>query len=93
MTNGTNRILDEFAKLVTDAAGAAQGARREFETVFRSQAERLLNSMDLVQREDFEAVREMAVKAREENMILAARIAALEEKLAQKASGKASPKA
>jgi len=93
MTNGTNRILDEFAKMVTDAAGAAQGVRREFETVFRSQAERLLNSMDLVQREDFEAVREMAVKAREENMILAARIAALEEKLAQKSSGKASPKA
>lgn len=82
MTNGTNRILDEFAKMVTDAAGAAQGVRREFETLFRSQAERLLNSMDLVQREDFEAVREMAIKAREENIALAARVAALEEKLA-----------
>ena len=93
MTNGTNRILDEFAKMVTDAAGAAQGVRREFETVFRSQAERLLNSMDLVQREDFEAVREMAVKAREENMILAARIEALEEKLAEKNVKKPAPKA
>lgn len=93
MTNGTNRILDEFAKMVTDAAGAAQGVRREFETVFRSQAERMLNSMDLVQREDFEAVREMAVKAREENMILAARIEALEEKLAEKTVKKPAPKA
>lgn len=93
MTNGTNRILDEFAKMVTDAAGAAQGARREFETLFRSQAERLLNSMDLVQREDFEAVREMAAKAREENVILAARIDALEQKLAEKASGKTASKA
>jgi len=91
MTNGTNRILDEFAKMVTDAAGAAQGVRREFETVFRSQAERLLNSMDLVQREDFEVVREMAIKAREENIALAARIAALEEKVAKMASEKPSP--
>ncbi|WP_274426561.1 accessory factor UbiK family protein [Chelativorans sp. YIM 93263] len=82
MTNGTNRILDEFAKVMTDAAGAAQGVRREFETLFRSQAERMLNSMDLVQREDFEAVRDMAVKAREENAALQARIASLEEKLA-----------
>ena len=90
MNNGTNRILDEFAKMVTDASGAAQGVRREFETVFRNQAERLLNSMDLVQREDFEVVRDLAVKAREENMILSARIAALEEKLAAKSSKKPS---
>lgn len=91
MTNGTNRFLDEFAKLMTDAAGAAQGARREFETVIRAQAERMLNSMDLVQREDFEAVREMAIKAREENIALAARIEALEAKLARdKSGGKAS---
>lgn len=81
MTNGTNRVLDEFAKLVTDAAGAAQGVRREFETLFRSQAERMLNSMDLVQREDFEAVRDMAIKAREENAALLGRIEALEAKL------------
>jgi len=93
MTNGPNRILDEFAKIMTDAAGAAQGVRREFETVFRSQAERLLNSMDLVQREDFEAVREMAIKAREENIALAARVAALEEKLAQMAAEKPSSNA
>jgi BMFP domain-containing protein YqiC len=82
MSTGPNRILDEFAKLMTDAAGAAQGVRREVETAFRAQAERILNSMDVVQREEFEAVREMAVKAREENVRLAARIEALEAKLA-----------
>jgi BMFP domain-containing protein YqiC len=82
MTNGPNRILDEFAKLMTDAAGAAQGVRREVETAFRGQAEKILNSMDVVQREEFEAVREMAVKARAENKALAARIATLEARLA-----------
>lgn len=81
MTTGTNRILDEFAKLMTDAAGAAQGVRREMETVFRAQGEKLLNSMDIVKREEFEAVREMALKARDENDALAARIAALEARL------------
>lgn len=81
MTNGSNRILDEFAKLMTDAAGAAQGVRREMETAFRSQAERMLNSMDLVQREEFEAVREMALKARAENEKLSARLAELEARL------------
>lgn len=83
MANGPNRILDEFAKLVTDAAGAAQGVRREVETAFRSQAERLLNSMEIVQREEFEAVREMAVKARAENQKLAARILELEARVAE----------
>lgn len=85
MSTGPNRIFDDFAKLMTDAAGAAQGMRQEVETAFRAQAERFLNNMDLVKREEFEAVREMAVKAREENDALAARIAALEEKLAKKA--------
>ncbi len=81
MSNGLNRILDEFAKLVTDAAGAAQGVRREVETAFRAQAERLLSSMDLVQREEFEAARDMAAKARAENAKLLARIEALEARL------------
>ena len=81
-TTGPNRILDEFAKLFTDAAGAAQGVRREVETAFRTQAEKLLNSMDVVQREEFEAVREMAVKARAENKALSARLESLEAKLA-----------
>jgi BMFP domain-containing protein YqiC len=81
MSTGANRILDDFAKLMTDAAGAAQGVRREMETAFRAQGERLLNSMDIVKREEFEAVREMALKAREENDVLLARIAALEARL------------
>jgi BMFP domain-containing protein YqiC len=87
MTTGPNRILDEFAKLMTDAAGAAQGVRREVETAFRGQAERMLNSMDLVQREEFEAVREMAIKARAENERLAARLAELEAQLGMAAGG------
>lgn len=81
MSNGPNRILDEFAKLVTDAAGAAQGVRREVETAFKSQAERMLNSMDLVQREEFDALREMTLKVRAENERLSARVAELEAKL------------
>lgn len=81
MSTGPNRIMDEFAKLMTDAAGAAQGVRREAETIVRSQAERMMNSMDLVKREEFEAVREMAIKARDENDRLAAKLAELEAKL------------
>lgn len=82
MSTGPNRILDEFAKLMTDAAGAAQGVRREVETAFKSQAERVLNSMDVVQREEFEALREMTLKVRAENERLSARVAELEAKLA-----------
>lgn len=83
MSNGPNRILDEFAKLMTDAAGAAQGVRREVETAFKAQAEKVLNSMDVVQREEFEVAREMAVKARSENKALTNRIVALEAKIAE----------
>ena len=83
MSTGANRILDDFAKLMTDAAGAAQGVRKEMETVFRAQGERLLNSMDVVKREEFEVVRDMALKARDENDALLARIAALEARLAE----------
>lgn len=91
MTTGPNRILDEFARLMTDAAGAAQGVRREVETAFRAQAERVFNAMDMVQREEFEAVREMALKARAENEALAARIAELEAKLAPAPAPAAAP--
>lgn len=75
----SNRLLDDMARLMTDAAGAAQGVRREVETVMKTQAQRILAEMDVVTREEFEAVREMAIMAREENEKLAARIAALEE--------------
>ena len=82
MTQTNNRFLDELAKLMTDAAGAAQGMRRDFETLMRSQGERILRDMDVVQREEFEAVKEMAAKAREENERLAVRVAALEAEVA-----------
>lgn len=78
MTQTSNRLLDEFAKLMTDAAGVAQGMRREAETAIRSQAERFLSQMDVVQREEFEAVREMAARARDENDALKKRLDALE---------------
>ncbi|HLH96832.1 MAG TPA: accessory factor UbiK family protein [Xanthobacteraceae bacterium] len=81
MTQTSNRFFDEVARLMNDAAGVAQGVRREFETLFRSQAERWLKDLDLVKREEFEAVREMARLAREENEALKARISALEAKL------------
>ena len=76
---GPSRVFDEFAKLMTDAAGVAQGARREVEGAMRSQAERFMQQMDLVQRDEFEAVKEMASKARMENEELRAEIAALKE--------------
>jgi BMFP domain-containing protein YqiC len=81
MTQTSNRLLDEMAKLMTDAAGVAQGMKREVDTVMRAQAERFLSEMDLVKREEFDVVREMAMKAREENEALKARIAALEARL------------
>jgi BMFP domain-containing protein YqiC len=78
-----NRLLDELAKFMTDAAGAARGVQQEVTTLVRGQAERLVSDMDLVNREAFEAVKAMAVKAREENAALEKRIAALEAALAK----------
>lgn len=84
MTQTNNRIFDEMARLMNDAAGVASGVRREFDTLFRAQAERILRDLDVVQREDFEAVKEMARLAREENEALKARIDALEARVAGK---------
>ncbi len=86
MTQTSNRVFDELARLMNDAAGVAQGVRREFDTLFRSQAERILRELDMVQREDFEAVKEMARLAREENEALKARIEALEAKAGKKSA-------
>lgn len=88
MTQTSNRFLDELARLMNDAAGVAQGVRREFDTLFRSQAERILRELDVVPREEFEAVKEMARLAREENEALKARIDALEGKNADKPAKK-----
>jgi len=78
MVQTTNRFFDEVGRLMNDAAGVAQGVRREFETLFRTQAERFLRDLDVVKREDFEAVKDMARLAREENEALKVRVAALE---------------
>ena len=85
MTQTSNRIFDEFARLMNDAAGVASGVRREFDTLFRTQADRVLRDLDLVRREEFDAVKEMARLAREQNEALEARIAALEARLADNA--------
>jgi BMFP domain-containing protein YqiC len=83
VTQTSNRFLDELSKLMTDAAGAAQGMRREVESLMKAQGERILRDMDVVQREEFEAVKEMAAKARDENERLSARISELESELAR----------
>jgi len=81
MTQSSNRIFDELARFATDAAGAAQGVRREVESVVRSQFERLIKDMDVATREEVEVLREMVVAAREENERLDARVKELEAKL------------
>jgi len=81
MTQTSNRFFDEIGRLMNDAAGAAQGVKREVDTVMRNQAEKILRDLDIVKREEFEAVKDMAQLAREENEALKARIAALEAKL------------
>ncbi len=81
MTQTSSRIFDEMARLMNDAAGVASGVRREFDTLFKSQAERILRDLDVVRREEFEAAREMAKIAREENEALKTRVAALEARL------------
>ena len=75
-----NKIMDDLSQLMTNAMGVAQGARTEAETAFKSFIDRWMADRDFVSREEFEAVRAMAQKAREENEALAARIAALEAK-------------
>jgi BMFP domain-containing protein YqiC len=82
MTTTSSKFFDELAKLMSSAAGAAQGARKEFDSLVRAQLERAMAGMNIVQREEFEAVKEMAAKAREENERLQQRLAELEAKLA-----------
>ncbi|WP_170383616.1 accessory factor UbiK family protein [Ruegeria atlantica] len=76
-----NKILDDVSQLMTNAMGVAQGAREEAENAMKSMMDRWLADRDFVTREEFDAVRAMAQKAREENAALEARIAALEAKL------------
>ena len=81
MTQTSNRFFDEIGRLMNDAAGAAQGIKREVDTLVRNQAEKILRDLDVVKREEFEAVKDMARLAREENEALKKRIAALELKI------------
>ena len=73
-----NRIFDDIGQLMTNAMGVAQGARAEAETAMKGMIDRWLADRDFVTREEFDAVRAMAQKAREENAALMARIEALE---------------
>ena len=101
MSQSTNPILDQFAKMMTDAAGVASSAKREVDSLVKSQIDRLLRDADVVTRDEFEAVREMAVLAREANERLSTKILELEIKLgitepvaapSVEASKKAAPK-
>ena len=78
-----NRILDDLAKAAAGALGGVAGVRQEIEARLRQQFERILANMEVVKREEFEVVRAMAAKARDEQETLAARVAALEERLRQ----------
>lgn len=73
-----NRFFDDMSQLMTNAMGVAQGAKAEAETAVKGLVDRWMADRDFVTREEFDAVRAMAVKAREENVALAARVAALE---------------
>ena len=82
-----NRFFDDMARVAAGAMGALSGVRGEIEARFRDQFERILAGMDLVSREEFEAVKAMAAKAREEQEILLQRIAELEDRVAQRGRG------
>jgi BMFP domain-containing protein YqiC len=77
-TPNSSRFFDELAKLMTSATGAAQGVRKEVDGLVQTQVERVLNNLNVVKREEFDVVRDMAEKARLENDRLSTRIAALE---------------
>lgn len=79
-----NKFFDDMSQLMTNAMGVAQGAKTEAETAMKGFIDRWMADRDFVTREEFDAVRAMAAKAREENTALAARIAALEEALANR---------
>ncbi len=77
----SNRLFDDVARLFTDAAGAAQGVRREAETLFRAQFERLIRDMDIATREEVDVLRDLVTALRSQNDALSARVTALEAKL------------
>ena len=78
-----NPILDDIAKLASGAAGTLHGMKGEVESALKARIDRMASEMDLVSREEFDVVREMAQKARDENEVLSARLEVLEKKLKQ----------
>jgi BMFP domain-containing protein YqiC len=92
MMQTDNRLLDDLARMANGALNTLTGLREEIETRVRERVERLLADMDLVPREEFEAVKAMARKAREEQEDLAAKVAALEQRLAEASPPAAKPK-
>jgi BMFP domain-containing protein YqiC len=82
MSTTQSKFFDELAKMMSNASGAAQGVRKEIDTLVQGQVERVLNNLNVVKREEFDVVKDMAEKARLENERLAAKIAELESKLA-----------
>ena len=82
MTQTSNRIFDEFARLMNDAAGVASGVRREFDTLFRTQADRVLRDLDLVRREEFDAMAELAANARAGQETAEAQLTDIQQRLA-----------
>ncbi len=76
----SNRIFDDLGRLMNEAAGVADGVRREVETVVKAQAHRIVNDMDLVKREDFDALRELVQVQSEELEALRKEVAALKAK-------------
>jgi BMFP domain-containing protein YqiC len=91
MTQTTGRIFDGVGRIMTDAIGMAESAKREIETIVRSQAERILSELDLVRRDEFEAARDMAANARAETERLAQRVAEIEARLAARDGGESTP--
>lgn len=88
-----NKVFDDISQLMTNAMGVAQGAKTEAETAMKSFMDKWMADRDFVSREEFDAVRAMAQKAREENEALKARLEALEAAAAKKpAAKKAAPK-
>ena len=81
MTTPPTRFFDELAKVFSGAAGAAQGLRKEVDSLVKSQVERLIADLDLVRREEFDVVRDMASKARQENEALKVKLAELQAEL------------
>ena len=87
MTTTQSRFFDELAKLMSNAAGAAQGLRREIDTLVQAQVERVINNLELVKRDDFEIVKAMAARALDENEALRRRLAAFESRDTGKDAG------